>query len=339
MKKLSLIVTGVLLLAGCQPKSDSLMADRDENNLFLNTAPGKKMIVDLDMCTDVDDACAIRLATALDDDSIIDLQAVTLSVTGPNNLEATRGFLLYDGKPDVPIGRSVVDNEPHESPYWDIMAEYDDGKGEVYDAVKLYRKVLAEADSPVDIVTTGYVTNLEYLLKSEPDEYSPLDGTELVRQKCGQLYVVATTYPKGHCNNVHVTHAARKAADYINKNWPLPILFFTNEVGGRMICGRELQAIDKENKDVVTRSLLAFGTLDGRAAWDPFGVWAGALACGDATKLGFRRGNLKIDVATGDNQWTDDEENGRHFTIYPLEKDWNYYNTEMDKWVIKKAKL
>ena len=338
MKKSLAIVTGVVLLAGCQSKSDSLMADRDENNLFLNTAPGKKMIVDLDMCTDVDDACAIRLATALDDDSIIDLQAVTLSVTGPNNIEATRGFLLYDGKPDVPIGRSVVDNEPHESPYWDIMAEYDDGKADVYDAVKLYRKVLAEADSPVDIVTTGYVSNLEYLLKSEPDEYSPLDGTELVRQKCGQLYVVGTTYPKGHCNNIHVTYGARKGADYVTRNWPLPILFFTNEVGGRMVCGKELQVVDKENNDIVTRSLLAFGTHDGRAAWDPFGVWAGALACGDATKLGFRRGNLKIDVATGDNQWTDDE-NGRHFTIYPLEKDWDYYNTEMDKWVVKKAKL
>lgn len=338
MKKSSAIITGVLLLAGCQPKSGSLIADRDENNLFLNTAPGKKMIVDLDMCTDVDDACAIRLATALDDDSIIDLQAVTLSVTGPNNIEATRGFLVHDGKTDIPIGRSAVDNWPHESPYWDIMAEYDDGKAEVYDAVKLYRKVLAEADSPVDIVTTGYVSNLEYLLKSGPDEYSDLDGTELVRQKCGQLYVVGTTYPKGHCNNIHVTYGARKGADYVTRNWPLPILFFTNEVGGRMMCGGGLQAIDKENKDVVTRSLVAFGTLDGRAAWDPFGVWAGALACGDATKLGFRRGNLKIDVATGDNQWFDDE-NGRHFTIYPLEKDWNYYNTEMDKWVIKKAKL
>lgn len=104
------------------------------------------------------------------------------------------------------------------------------------------------------------------------------------------------------------------------------------------MCGGGLQAVDKEKKDIVTRSLLAFGTHDGRAAWDPFGVWAGALACGDATKLGFRRGNLEIDVATGDNQWTDNE-NGRHFTIYPLEGNREYYNHEMDSWLIKKAKL
>ena len=339
MTRTLLLTACVLLLAGCSPDRDNLMEGRNEKELFLNTSPGKKMIVDLDMCTDVDDACAIRLATALDADSIIDLAGVALSVTGPNNIEATRGFLVYDGKTDVPIGRSVVDNEPHESPYWDLMAEYDDGNGEVYDAVTLYRKVLAEADSPVDIVTTGYVTNLEHLLKSGPDEYSPLNGVDLIRQKCGQLYVVATTYPRGHCNNVHVTYAARKAADYINKHWPLPILFFTNEVGGRLMCGGGLQAVDTENKDIVTRSLLAFGTHDGRAAWDPFGVWAGAFACGDVTKLGFRRGNLKIDTATGDNRWFDDGENGRHFTIYPLEGDRGYYNKEMDSWLIKKAKL
>lgn len=339
MRRALLLTAGVLLLAGCSPDRGNVMEGRDESELFLNTSPGKKMIVDLDMCTDVDDACAIRVATALDAEGIIDLAGVALSVTGPNNIEATRGFLVYDGKTDVPIGRSVVDNEPHESPYWDLMAEYDDGNAEVYDAVTLYRKVLAEADSPVDIVTTGYVTNLEHLLKSGPDEYSPLNGVELIRQKCGQLYVVATTYPRGHCNNVHVTYAARKAADYINKHWPLPILFFTNDVGGRLMCGGGLQAFDTENKDIVTRSLLAFGTHDGRAAWDPFGVWAGAFACGEVTKLGFRRGNLKIDTATGDNQWYDDEENGRHFTIYPLEGDRNYYNTEMDSWVIKKAKL
>ena len=45
-----------------------------------------------------------------------------------------------------------------------------------------------------------------------------------------------------------------------------------------------------------------------------------------------------IDVATGDNQWTDNE-NGRHFTIYPLEGNREYYNHEMDSWLIKKAKL
>ena len=98
------------------------------------------MIVDVDMCTDVDDACALRIATALDDDGIIDLQGVAFSVNGPNNLDALRGFLLHEGKPDVLIGKSAVANPPEESPYWDLMAEYSDGKVNSCEAVKMYRK-------------------------------------------------------------------------------------------------------------------------------------------------------------------------------------------------------
>ena len=72
------------------------------------------MILDVDMCTDVDDVCAVRIATALDDDGTIDLKGVAYSIVGKNNLEALRGFLLYENKPDVLIGKSMANN-PDES--------------------------------------------------------------------------------------------------------------------------------------------------------------------------------------------------------------------------------
>ena len=219
MKHVYKLLLAAILLGSCQTDGSQtdLNIDRNPDELFLNTTPHKKMIVDVDMCTDVDDACALRVATALDDDGIIDLQGVAFSVNGPNNLDALRGFLLYEGKPDVLIGKSAVANPPEESPYWDLMAEYSDGKVNAYEAVKMYRKILVESDTPVDIVTTGYTTNIEYLLKSEPDEYSDLTGLELVKRKCGQLYVVGATYPEGRCNNIWFAPAARTAADYISK--------------------------------------------------------------------------------------------------------------------------
>lgn len=295
------------------------------------------MILDVDMCTDVDDVCAARIATALDDEGIIDLKGVAFSVTAENNLEALRGFLLYEDKPDVLIGKSSVDI-PDESPYWNLMCEYSDGNINAYDAVKMYRKILAESDTYVDIITTGYLTNIEYLLKSEPDEYSELTGLELVKERCGQLYIVGGTYPEGLCNNFFFVEEARMAIDYVSKNWPYPILFFTNEIGGQLRCGAQLQAVDKENKDIVTRSLVAFGTQKGRHAWDPFGVWAGGFACGEVTKLGFKRVNLEVELETGKNQFTDAADS-KHFVIYRLSDDDNYYSTMMDHWLIKKAKL
>ena len=156
MKHIYKLLLATILLESCQTdrSQTDLNINRNPDELFLNTTPHKKMIVDVDMCTDVDDACALRIATALDDDGIIDLQGVAFSVNGPNNLDALRGFLLHEGKPDVLIGKSAVANPPEESPYWDLMAEYSDGKVDAYEAVKMYRKILAESDTPVDIVTT-----------------------------------------------------------------------------------------------------------------------------------------------------------------------------------------
>ena len=134
------------------------------------------MIVDVDMCTDVDDACALRIATALDDDGIIDLQGVAFSVNGYNNLDALRGFLPSRRQARCIDRKSAVANPPEESPYWDLMAEYSDGKVDAYEAVKCTAKYSPKAIPPVDIVTTGYTTNIECLLKSEPDEYSELTG-------------------------------------------------------------------------------------------------------------------------------------------------------------------
>ena len=336
MKDKFKIILLVIFLTGCKTY-ENRQEDRNMDELYLNTALGKEMILDVDMCTDVDDVCAVRIATALDDDGTIDLKGIAYSIVGKNNLEALRGFLLYENKPDVLIGKSMANN-PDESPYWDLMAAYNDGKVNAYEAVKMYRKILSESNTPVDIVTTGYTTNIEALLKSQPDEYSDLPGLELVKQKCGQLYIVGGTYPEGRCNNFFFTKEARLAIDYVSKTWPYPILFFTNEVGGILRCGGQLQAVDIDKSDIVTRSLVAFGTQNGRHAWDPFGVWCAGYACGKINRLGFKRVNIAIDTETGRNTFTDAAD-GKHFVIYRLCDDDNYYNIMMDHLLIKKAKL
>ena len=150
--------------------------------------------------------------------------------------------------------------------------------------------------------------------------------------------VVGATYPEGRCNNIWFAPAARTAADYISKHWPYPILFFTNNVGGLLVCGAGLQQVDTERKDIVTRALYAFGTDTGRLAWDPFGVWCAGYACGKINRLGFKRVNIFIDTETGRNTFTDATD-GKHYVIYPLCNNKNYYNAMMDHLLIKKAKL
>lgn len=305
---------------------------RDDVSAFLNTKANKKVILDVDMSTDVDDVCAIRMATSMDSASLIDLVGVMSSITGDKNIDAIRGLLLHDGHSDVLIGKSNVE-EPDTSPYWEVLSMYSDGGGDIDSAVRQYRKILVSANKPVDIVTTGYLTNLEYLLKSGPDDISELDGLSLLKEKGGQLYVVGGSYPDGFSNNLHYTYAARIATDYVNKNWPYPIIFSPGQTSGKLTCGKFLQERDINQKDVVTKSLYAFGTNCGRAAWDPFGVWICGHACSETNQVVLERCDLITDSGMDSSVFIPSE-NGRHYVVHLCQTDYNYYNVTMDNWLI-----
>ena len=55
---------------------------------------------------------------------------------------------------------------------------------QVPEAWRLYRQLLAaQPDASVTISSIGFTTNMELLLKSPPDQYSPLSGIDLVAAK------------------------------------------------------------------------------------------------------------------------------------------------------------
>jgi pyrimidine-specific ribonucleoside hydrolase len=91
----------------------------------------------------------------------------------------------------------------------------------VPDAVTLYRKILAEQeDQSVVVVTVGYLTNLNNLLQSQPDEISSLNGKELVRKKVKKLVCMGGQYPEGREWNFYQDALS---TEFVLKNWPSPI--------------------------------------------------------------------------------------------------------------------
>ena len=69
---------------------------------------------------------------------------------------------------------------------------------EAGDAVKLYRKLMAGwPDGSVDIVAVGPLRNLGNLLRSGPDEFSPLSGRELAAAKVRRLTMMAGDFSEG----------------------------------------------------------------------------------------------------------------------------------------------
>lgn len=320
-----------------------------ENQIFFNVSRERPLIVDLDMGSDVDDVCALSMVCAFDKLNLVDLKGVGLSVLGENdaNISATRGFLKNANlSKTVPIGKNCSTNYDT-SQYWDQMGGSGDSKTEVYDAVKLYRKILAESPNRVDIITTGYLTNIEGLLKSQADEYSNLNGIDLVREKCGQLYITGGAIDvNGLDNNFFVVSEAVQSSRYVNDNWPLTLVYFSSNVGGKLTTGQFLVDEDTQLQHSVTRCLRdfwyesGFDWYGGRAGWDAFVVFEALF--GNDKEIG--RITYVADTMTinpnGSNTFGTSNGNmtGRPCYRAILDTtDLNYYNTVMDSFLFYDA--
>lgn len=282
------------------------------------------------MNTDVDDVCAVRVATTLDDLGVIDLKAVCYCVDN-SSLSALRGLLHHDGKDDVLIGQGT-EQRNNTSPYWHELEKHDDLNGDKDNSVRQYRKILENSERPVDIVVTGHLTNLEELLKSGPDDISPLTGKELIMSKVGQLYIAGGDYPSGWSNNLAYSNEDVKATKYVTENWELPIIFSPGNFSGKLTCGKYLQELDTDKKDPVTRALYAFGTSTGRTAWDPFLVWVAGYGCSEINQISLTRCSFEI-KEDGTNYFSEDE-NGNAYVLNLINNDLNYYNQVMDNHLI-----
>jgi len=203
------------------------------------------LIFDTDMGNDCDDVLAMGVIHALQTRGECKLLAVT--ITKDNELAApfTDAVNTFYGRGDVPIGvcRSGVTSDPGK---YNVLAKdvrnypHDLTSGlDAPDAVSVLRKALAsQEDGCVVITQVGFATNLANLLKSEPDEISPLSGIELVKKKVRLLSVMAGAFTQivGNKGNLydHKEYNIVKdipSAQTICADWPTPIVWSGFEIG------------------------------------------------------------------------------------------------------------
>lgn len=247
--------------------------------------PRISMVVDLDYDTDVDDVVALRVAAQLHRYERIDLKAVMSSSAGEKPCQCMHAQLCHDGLSNVPVGMArngVVTG----SPYWKSITDtYFNMYGyKLCDSVELYKKVIRECianDEKLRIVTTGYLTNIEALLK-DPQGYS------LVKSGVDSIWITGGVYPKGYDHNLAHTQEAMLAANYVSLASPVPLVYSSqlsiqNAAEEVIMVGGMVLANDPYETDPVTLSFRAYekrnntSLSSGRFAWDPFCVWAAAL--------------------------------------------------------------
>lgn len=212
--------------------------------------PSKKpiaVIFDTDMGNDIDDALALDMLFKYMDQGKVKLLGI---LNNKDSEYATRFLDLFStwyGYPKIPIGqihngvklndyvdygKNVVDkNAQMAKPYPYSIKDHQ----QLLSGEKLYRKILAgQADHSVVVISVGFSTNLCRLLQSGPDEYSKLNGRDLVARKVTYLSVMAGSFGEKKRAEFNVINDL-SAARYVFEHWPAGIVLSPFEIGTKVL--------------------------------------------------------------------------------------------------------
>jgi inosine-uridine nucleoside N-ribohydrolase len=304
---LSIVIFIFIMISGCVSQSVN------------NSKSPVKIIFDTDFGPDYDDVGALAFLNAMADSGKVEILA-TVSCNKHELVAPSINVInTYFGRSELPIGAPKTEGvNLGSSQHWadSIISKYPHkikSTSEVPDAVNIYRKVLNDQpDNSVTIVTVGFLTNLNNLLKSIPDKTCPLNGFELVSKKVKMLVSMAGKFPEGREFNIYMDS---RASEYVYKNWPGEIVFTGFEIGWEIHTGLKLIKSDIKNspvKDVFRiRIPLSKEDIDGRMSWDETAVLIGAYG----TEGFFETVKGRIIVnSDGSNRWEDNPE-GKHIYV------------------------
>ena len=203
----------------------------------------KKFIVDTDIGADCDDAVALAYLLSKEKARLCEIKAVTLCTTRQYAPACVKAILSQFGRADVNVGIykgvplicDAVDNYSE-----DIATKYNPDYDNLStdDAVRLIRKTLAESREKIGIIELGPLCNVNALLKSEPDEFSPLNGIEIVKEKVEKMYLMGCRFFAGDGNDALEAEWNIEqdidGASFVMQNFPSEIIVCPFETGERV---------------------------------------------------------------------------------------------------------
>lgn len=199
-----------------------------------------RVIFDSDMSSDHDDVGDIAALHGLASLGQCTILGMMVSSRNGGTALCMDAINTYYGKPGIPIGVPPTIGGIGEYA-GQIAAEFPHALKAATDcplAADLYRKLLAsQPDHSVTIVTTGFLTNLKALLLSGPDQHSPLNGMDLVRQKVALFCCAGGAFPKG--DEFNFRSSGDDSAHVVVNTWPTRIMYVGFDVGQAIFtCGR-----------------------------------------------------------------------------------------------------
>ncbi len=245
------------------------------------------VIFDTDITGDVDDVLALAMLHTLADRGECSIEAVTISKINPLAAPFVDAVNTFYGRPDIPIG-ATREAQRRESKYLALCKEKnEDGSlrfphdvvdsQDVPDAVSVLRKTLASSpDRSIVLIQVGLASNLADLVESVGDEFSPLTGRELIKQKVRLTSVMAGAFRPVDGNSHYLEANVRNGVAAMQRfasQWPeeCSVIWSDFLIGLRAPYPRESIARDfRYSSDHIVREayLLHSGPEHDRPTWD-----------------------------------------------------------------------
>lgn len=209
-----------------------------------------KLIFDTDFGGDADDLGALAMLNHFQNKNEIELMAVMCWNLEKYAISAIDAVNTFYGNPDIPLGLRAGDNYfidwNHSKPIADKL-DHDITPENAQEATKLYRKLLAESDDKsVVIVTVGPLANIQNLMNSQPDEFSNLNGIDLIHKKVKEFVVMGGQFPSGSSewnfngNMLHVT-------SFVLERVLCPVVFLGYELGVAVKSGEVFNSLPHDH--------------------------------------------------------------------------------------------
>lgn len=279
----AILVCDFVLLTSCSTKDDPVEPGRQE----YTGVP--LVILDTDLGSSTDDLFALEMLHRYEQEGRCRLLGVVVDRMGEANAAIADVMNCYFGHPETPIGL-VREGIPAPKVWIDYEAlpTYTNADGSLMfrrnvsdystlpDGYVLYRRLLAaQPDHSVSICSIGFVTCLAQLLQSDGDEYSPLNGVELVRQKVKCIYQMGGVFGQSVEPDFNLSQGITFAQEFF-RLWPkeVDMVFSPMEVGENIEYKPEQVISDVSWTDVhpIKQVYMKCNCNTGQMMWDPMAV-------------------------------------------------------------------
>lgn len=234
-----------------------------------------RVILDTDIDSDVDDVGALAMLHTLAKNEVVDILGVIITSNDRYAPTCTDAINCYFGRPDIPVGVQQGIPLKEFSKYTQQISEEFKHNLKSYqeaeNSTHLYRRLLAaQPDTSVTIITIGHLTNLSLLLNSPPDQYSKLNGVDLVQRKVKLWSCMGGMFPEGKEANFYRPDPA--STFECLKKWPTKVVFAGWEVGNQIITGGTYLQKVLSRDSPIWRAYSLYNNFAGRPSWDQVSI-------------------------------------------------------------------